>query len=821
MPSKFDRLREGEAVEFKPGLVGKLNPSDKSIEFSDGFKVDVSQDRDIYPSNPEALAHSREKEKIKKEISSSPLGKFGYQLGESGIFRSAKEWAGKLDLTQTGDEYLRNRRASQEVSEEISESNPYTSMAAGAAAFIPDLLLTKGMGAGRAAAGLSLAHAGPRIIEEPGQVAAEAAISGAGGYLLGKGANAIENIAARRGLSRQVSQAAKEIPSRNAAGQAAVRAANEEQSGAYNLIKERVSRENEALLHQHRLEMNAHKQRALEAQNSFEKAKFDRESEIFRIKQEKEAAKAARSSDQARLDREYETAVNAWKQEKKALESQAAFAEKQYQESLKDLPRLQKEAQAQYGKEVVRAAKDIEKAFHAEGTVTANQLQIPQFVDAQISKGGLAGSPSASSAKRIIQAIFPEGEAISAKELAKRYEALEGAIARSNPEVRGLLTEFKEHIGGRLPNALADNIAYKAVLPSLENQISKGVDKVIRNLTLPKAGGLSHDSLSKIAKERLNGVLKEVGPDGFIEKMRSGELSTLLKNGLLREEDFTSALLKAPNLKKLKNQGVDYLLKESTDYQALQSAYNHFASEAEKSINNFIARNELKLLSAQDKATKKLGGKIEGTFGMAEPVEPPRFPERSAMPEAPIRPAPLPEVANVPLPPPVSPPPIEPAPVSPVLGTAPRAPVPQTFTPEAVPTLPPAQGMAEAAGDFLEKDLFGGKGVLNNPLAKLAGLKFLLGKGALPVEAGYAALKGLTSPTAGGAAARTAVRRGGVEAIAQLAEKYPSYHDGILDNPQERRSLTKEIEDDPEMTLEQKALAQSKVNRGRSLFERL
>ena len=82
-------------------------------------------------------------------------------------------------------------------------------------------------------------------------------------------------------------------------------------------------------------------------------------------------------------------------------------------------------------------------------------------------------------------------------------------------------------------------------------------------------------------------------------------------------------------------------------------------------------------------------------------------------------------------------------------------------------------------------------------------------------------MKGLTSPTAAGQVARQTFQQGGIEAIASWAQKYPSFHDGILDNPQDRRSLTKEVEDDFSIPLEQKAIIQSKINRGKPLDQRL
>ena len=135
-------------------------------------------------------------------------------------------------------------------------------------------------------------------------------------------------------------------------------------------------------------------------------------------------------------------------------------------------------------------------------------------------------------------------------------------------------------------------------------------------------------------------------------------------------------------------------------------------------------------------------------------------------------------------------------------------------------TLPPANTLAEKSGDLLEKSFLKGRSPLNN-IGRLAGLKYVAGKAALPLEAAYLGAKGLTSPTAGGAMARLTFKQAGIQAIENWAQKYPSYTNGVLANPQDRRSLTKEIEDDEEIPLEQKAILQSKVNRGKSIHSTL
>ncbi len=97
----------------------------------------------------------------------------------------------------------------------------------------------------------------------------------------------------------------------------------------------------------------------------------------------------------------------------------------------------------------------------------------------------------------------------------------------------------------------------------------------------------------------------------------------------------------------------------------------------------------------------------------------------------------------------------------------------------------------------------------------------MLGSAAVPAEAAYVGMNALTSPTALGEAARMTFRQGGIQAIESWAQRYPSYQNGILQSPQDRRSLTKEIEDASDIPIEQKAVIQSKVNRGKPLQERL
>ena len=160
-------------------------------------------------------------------------------------------------------------------------------------------------------------------------------------------------------------------------------------------------------------------------------------------------------------------------------------------------------------------------------------------------------------------------------------------------------------------------------------------------------------------------------------------------------------------------------------------------------------------------------------------------------------------------------------PQAPNLSPKPAYMTPETFLAQPEPILPRPEGLADYAGDLLEKPLLGGtKGAVNS-FTKLAGLKYLLGKAALPIEGAYLAAKGITSPEIGGQVARMTFKQGGLQFIQQMAQKYPSYENGVLQNPQDRRSLTREIEDNHEIPIEQKAILQSKINRGKPLDQKL
>ncbi len=127
MPGKRERLRLGEAVELKPGLIGRLNPKDRTLELSNGKKLSISKEdqRDLFPENEEAWQFAREKEETQRSIKKIPAGEFLFQFGQSGVLNALKDWGNKW--TQSNNEYARIKCIHHEISEEIVKESPFIS----------------------------------------------------------------------------------------------------------------------------------------------------------------------------------------------------------------------------------------------------------------------------------------------------------------------------------------------------------------------------------------------------------------------------------------------------------------------------------------------------------------------------------------------------------------------------------------------------------------------------------------------------------------------------------------------------------------------
>lgn len=770
MVSKLEALRKGEIVVGPDGRKMRLNQETKSIEHSDGEILFAGDNPDLFPQNEAQRKTSLESEKIQKEISNFPLGKtageFAYQFGQKGAITSGiGDWVDRL--TNTGETYLAKKQAKEQVGSQISEESPYMSMAATGASFVPDLLATRGMSAMKAVPALTAVGAGSRVLDDPGQVAGEAAIGAGAGFLLDKGASFLSRTAARRGASRQATQDAQRINAANITGEEQVAAQNLASQQAFNVQQQAVDAQNRQSLHQYNL------------------AKSARENEMISAKNAYEQAKAAQSTDTKILKRQYET------------------AQAQYKQAVDQMPAQQKAAQKQLSQRNSKYYDSISEQLPQDGTINTSVLGVEEFIDQGIRTGKAGTSSEGREASKIIRSLFEEGEEIGGKELSRRLRVLDEIIETSPRETQILLDQFKRSMGKNLSQGLAEEIAYRKSAPLLIQSVKKDIQEAFKSFKISKDLGVSKNELIKLTNERVEQVIQEMPRKEFLQKLKSGELiDDIVQKGTPRKEFIKNDTAEA--LESLRKRGVISEIKETPLDKAISAQYEEFVARMVDKLETSLANTEVKASQEALQARRLTSRRFREVYGIAEPVRAPQAPVEPVYPGAPTTPQTPPQVA-----------PYTPTP-------SPITPTPQTFAHQAIPELGAPSGATGRLGDFLERDPFSlirGRGITDmGPIGNIAKLKYLAGPKTAPLVAGYGMLKGITSPSAAGNVMRQTIQKGGVRIIVdQISATYPSYENGVLQNPQERKHAVAQIESNPDIPLEDKAMLQTYINRGKSI----
>jgi hypothetical protein len=801
MVSSRQKLRKGEVVSLKDGRQAKLNLEDQTLELSDGKKLPVPEryKKEFFPS-PERIPVVEEKERIRGKFENIPFGPALYQATETGAFKAGKGIYDKI--VSTGDDYLKKRQAQQEVSEEISESNPYQSFAGTALGYAPDLALTRGMSALKAGPTLALAHAGPNIVEDPASVGASALVNTAAMKFIEAGGNFISKAAGRRGESRAVAAESSRVRASNKQGLAETneRIALLEQS--HNVLKSDAQELNRLKKDQYELNVVQARQKIADQDREYYQKVAERNDQISQMKQDAILAKSNNKADWRKKQDEYEGAKREWEVEKGKIDKEHAAAVSSYEKELSSLPEKQNQLNKQYEDQVAKNVSKITESFPKGTKIYGSSLDPEGFIQNSIVESGLVATPAGKRATGIIRSIFKENDEFLSNQLVDKYRNLERRIVSSNKDVADILVDFKDHLAKQLPRSISDYIANKQLRPLINKEIGPIVSDAAKQLR--ESGGIVlSDEREKRLAHMLRMQMSMMGENGFIDSLKRGNIFKRLDNKIPIESfvNMTSDMIE--------RRGPHYLNKVNEDY-------GKFLNILEDSLNSILTPYQKQANEIYNSYVKKLTPTAQRTRGTASSPIRPEEPVKREYPAGPEKLSkPIDVQQPLSFPPSISKPQDIPLPQKPSL-TKIEGFEPMKFSPEVEPTLAPAMGAAEKMGDAFEQPILG-----NNPsgsIMKLAGLKYLMGGAAPVVEgigaAGYAGMRGLTNPNVPG---KLIFQNGGVMALQAAAEKYPSFHDGILEDPMERRSLVKEIEDDPTMPLEDKALYQSKVNRGKPL----
>lgn len=762
--NKLEALRRGLAIEDSPGIYAKLDPETKSIRYSTGEVEYVGDNPNYFPKDERQKRTVKEKEKIEKEISDFPFGKdageFLYQFGQkSSAIGGIGDWVERL--TSTGEDYLSRKEAKREVSSNISEKRPYLSGGASVASLIPDFYLTRGMSATKAVPTLTALGAGSKVLDEPGEVALESAMGAGAGFFLDKGTQFLSRMASRRGKARDITKQAEEISERNIRGLADTEAENVAARGVFEKEKEFIQRQNQARQHQFNLEV------------------AEKENEMVQAKNAYELAKANHLAETESLKKGYEV------------------AQSEYKEALKNVPVRQREAQKAISDKASKYYDSIVEQLPENTTINTSQLNPTKFIDENVRVSAIGATKEGKEVSRVIESLFREGEEITGKEMANRLRILDEIIETSSRDVKIPLDQFKRSIGVSLRDVIADNVIYSEMSPILLQSIKSDIRSSFHDFNPHPFLGQKKSELLKTVQKNAEDAIAGMNPNEFISKLRSGTLSSELINKTVPKEMFVRESFGVPGEKG------SVSLTNLPVFRETNKQYQNLINSLAENIENSLSNAEVKAFQAASKVKRNTSRRFREAYGIAEDVKPPLAPQSPDMPMAPL------------------PPERQALPPKPVPEGFPSPPQQKSFTPEAVPSLSPAQGIVERGADFLERpmsELLKGKGPFNTgTLGKLAGLKYLAGAKTAPFIGAYGAAKALTSPGMGGQYLRGGIQRGGIGAIVQTISTYPSYENGVLRDPKDRTFAVSEIEQDPDLGITEKAMLQTYINRGKSL----
>lgn len=447
--------------------------------------------------------------------------------------------------------------------------------------------------------------------------------------------------------------------------------------------------------------------------------------------------------------------------------------------NIANMPRMQQAENAAWAEST---AGRVDKTAKAMGStpVDAGILGVEEFVENNIGRSAHAASAEGNRVAKFLQSVFKPDKAgkISPSTISNGMKSLDQAIISADGASKQLLTEFRDGLIKTLPESYANSYVYEKWANKLLNGALKGTEGAIEKqmANSPKIFEFFSKKLGKKFPGEFDKSISN-SVESILSKHKNN-LYSALESGQIQLE-IRDAVLNNPIYKKVKNQ---YELLMNSSERGL--SYQHYNELKElksyiESLPETIFERASKIIDKDIVAIKSDYLTKTGNIG------------RNTSKLNPV-PAPLPE----------------PPPVSPINITQ-------------VPTMPEPTNLYQRIGRGLENLNFGQtmRGMRRNaPAGALAGMAGI--PVAKAAAAGLGLSKGaeiLTRPGAIPNAVRATFKQGGIEAIESWAQKYPSYNNGVLENPMERRSLTKEIENDQDMPIEVKAMMQSKVNRGKPL----
>jgi hypothetical protein len=462
-------------------------------------------------------------------------------------------------------------------------------------------------------------------------------------------------------------------------------------------------------------------------------------------------------------------------------------------------------------------------------SVSVESMGVDDFIDNVLNLSPQAATKEGNRVTKFLKTLFKsdaEGK-INSERIAKALKAIDQTITTSEGPVKDLLTQYKNFLFENLPQKLANSLGYEKFSPKIIKSLNSEVEKSVVNLMknnheVSNLIRLQHgtDFFTKFSQS-INADIENIFANSsrnFQESISNGTLISEIENVIKNNPLYQDLMLEIEKRTKFfggQKTAAPIVfpgLKEAEE--KVLNLPRMLAQDAQSAIEKYAADI---YIAGQEKANR--ANRLLNTLER-EPGVLPQPPEIKAenldlnqfrglnQPVAPFTPP-------------------QPNQVAPYTAPNPKAVAPQNVVaPNLINarSLPETQGVLGKLGQALENlnlgDIYsqvkGNAGSASNIgiLAHLAGIP--VKKTAVGLAAAATGAKGLTSPGASGKAIRSALNqtaRVTADVNAQ-AQNYASYSNGVLADPMDRRSLNLEIEQNPQLTLSDKAMMQTKVNRG-------
>jgi hypothetical protein len=483
------------------------------------------------------------------------------------------------------------------------------------------------------------------------------------------------------------------------------------------------------------------------------------------------------------------------------LASKYAQDKAAYDASLAAMPARQAQAQSQFSQDILSQTGKLGTDI-GSNRLARDAIELDNFINSTINASSMAGTREGNQLSSFFKKIIGSRPAeMAAQDIDHIYQAIESRIGKGLSHEVPVLNQFKEYLAQRLPGAAAEASAFRTYGRRIASSIDKAVDSSFKDV--------------KKAKGVIRLAEKQMGDPGFLERVKKS-VSDDVKNAVLSGQikDFGTKVQNGTIIDE-----IIPIIQNNPEMVALNNKLKQFMSTMQTSGMTPVSQQALTQLSTimadveKEIASRSLQNLSSHQTNVAITM-------RDVADKVSKR-------------------------LNKTLGSAPQVAAPAAPTPYTPGTPPPAfepTNIYERLAESFENPNFYSNLIGFNPKQGLlksgakgafayGAMKFIPGASAaipaaylsnIGVKSGLRALSG-TGKIAG--AMRASLEKGArylsatelPDLIRSIATKFPSYHDGILESPEDRRAAVAEIENNPYISLEDKAVLQANINRGKPI----